>query len=80
MLLSILIANLRLSTKHRASLLNLASKYTIFRGVRHHVLARMLELQSGYAVSTTRVRGFQSGVFVRGGDLNNWGGCAHWLQ
>ena len=28
-----------------------------------------------------KFRGFQRGVFVRGGgNLNNWGGCAHRLQ
>ena len=27
-----------------------------------------------------RLRGFQRGVFVRGGDLNSWGGSAHRLQ
>ena len=26
------------------------------------------------------VGGFQRGVFARGGNLNNWGGCAHRLQ
>ena len=26
------------------------------------------------------IGGFQRGVFVRGGDLNKWGGCAHRLQ
>ena len=38
--------------------------------------------ESGRVINDVTVlfRGFQRGVFVRGGDLNNWGGRAHWLQ
>ena len=47
----------------------------IFRVFRAFVLQSLLRPLFG-----TLVWGFQGGVFVRGANLNYWGGCAHRLQ
>ena len=43
-------------------------------------LLRFTGTASAYWQKVTEIGGFQRGVFVRGGNLNNWGGCAHRLQ